>query len=76
MKHLAIIGAALLFATGTAQAQGYERAVRNYQAVISGQRKLADLTQQEQAEVLAVGHASYQVAFKGIINPWESTGSM
>lgn len=57
MKRLAIVGAVLLMATGAAHAQGYERAVRNYQAVISGQKKLTDLTQQEQAEVLAVARA-------------------
>lgn len=55
-KWKALIAAACIaFATQAApQSASYQRALRNYQAVASGQKKLADLSVQEQQEVLEI----------------------
>lgn len=60
LKRAIVLSAMLLLisgAAGTAGAQDYQRAVRNYQAVISGSKKITDLTPAEQNEVLAVYRA-------------------
>ena len=54
MKRVAIFGVILMMLAGPAIAQDFQRAARNYQAVISGAKKLSDLTPQEQTEVIAV----------------------
>ncbi len=38
-------------------AQDYARGLANYRAVIAGQKKLSDLSQMEQTEVLAIARA-------------------
>jgi hypothetical protein len=57
MRQFAMVGVILVLISGVAQAQDYQRAVRNYQAVISGAKKLDALTAEEQAEVLALARA-------------------
>jgi len=65
MKRIMIFGAVLVMLAGSAAAQDYQRAVLNYQAVMSGAKKLSDLTPQEQTEVMAVVRAMSRRAPSG-----------